>query len=135
MVANMRRASLTIALLLVLALAVPASAATWRTYGTVRAGGGGETSASTAAADVEDIQLGIYTYGTARTMRWAGYWDCWSGANISSREKAGTVTTRSRAWTWINVRASRTRTDVCEFRGRAYPADYTGRHKIKLRVR
>lgn len=58
MVANMRRASLTIALLLVLALAVPASAATWRTYGTVRAGGGGETSASTAAADVDDIQLG-----------------------------------------------------------------------------
>lgn len=42
------------------------------------------------ATNVEDIQLGIYTYGRSRTMRWDGDWYCLRGtSSIPARSATG----------------------------------------------
>lgn len=130
-----KRVSSMVVLMLVFALAVPASAATWRTYASLRANAGWSTFGSTAASSVEDIQLGIYTYDASKRMEWDGDWYCSKGWSSSSRSKSGTVTTSPRTWKWINLRASSTRMDECNFSGSANPANYSGSHKIRLRVR
>ena len=132
---KMKRLGWLTALLLVVALAVPASAATWRGYGSTRANAGWSTFVSTGAPNVEDIQLGIYTYGKGRTVEWNGDWYCLKGSSTRSRSKSGTVTTRARTWKWINLRSSSTRMDECAFSGGAQPTSFTGSHKIRLRVR
>lgn len=130
-----RRISVMAALLMVLALAVPASAASWRTYGTVRADAGNGAATSTVATAVEDVRLGIYTYGTGRRMQYDAYWGCSQGDATASRSKTGTVTTRPRTWKWVTVRASSRRMDRCDLWASAHPATATGRTKIKLQVR
>lgn len=142
MVKKMRRVSVAAALLVALALAVPASAASWRTYGSLRGDGSQGTSVSTLAPEVEDIQLGIYTYGQSRTIHYRGWWYCWRGSDAGSRSKDGRIKTQPRTWKWINLRVSNTRMDACNLGGSAIdlhgstiPVMSGTHHKIKLRVR
>lgn len=131
---TMRRISLMALLLAMLALAVPASAASWRTYATARADGGRGPSVATTARNVEDIQLGIYTYDAGRNVGYEAYWSC--PADRPPREQYGGVKTKPNRWTWVNLRASNTPTKVCSLSaGAVLDGASDGRYKISLRVR
>lgn len=126
-------------LLLVLALtllAVPASAASWRNYASVRANGGNYASGYTSARTVQDIQLGIYTYGSSATVDWDGSWSCYTSnyGSYGSRSKSGHITTSPRTWKWIDLRSSSTTRWECTFDGSAVPRNRAS-VKIKLRVK
>jgi hypothetical protein len=139
--AAVRRLLFVLVSVLVLGLAVPASAASWRTYGTVRTDAVAGTNAnyeftalaSGVAKDAKDIQLGVYTFGSSRTVRWEAEFYCEKGTSSVSREKAGRVTTSPNTWKWVNIRANATRMTFCDVWVYATPS--SGAAKVSFRVR
>jgi hypothetical protein len=122
------------ALLLVVALAAPASAATWRNYGSVRADSGWYTMASGSANNTSQIQVGIYTYGRARTVEYDWDWFCEKGGNFKSNSKYGLkTTTQARTWKWVTIRNATYGGWDCDFTASAHPP--AGAHRLKVRVR
>jgi hypothetical protein len=116
-----RRMGALVAMLLVLALAVPASAATWRTIGTATAQGlaseyeSSYSSMWVGARDVADVQVGFKVYGSTRRVEYDYSVWCYDNGNSSSKSRTGL--TRSVApggWRWVTVwsRASKAVCDV-----------------------
>lgn len=129
----MKRLTVVLAIVLAFGLAVPASAATWRGYASVRSDRGVGAVAGGTANKVADIQIGVYTYGRARTVTWDASFFCARGANTSSRDKSGQVTTTARTWTWIWVRNGRAVQDFCDTT--AFVEPNRGAIRLKIRVK
>jgi hypothetical protein len=129
----MRKLVFVLAFVLVLGLAVPASAASWRGYASVRSDRGITALAAGAANNTKDIQIGVYTYGTGRAVQWEATFWCEKGSTSVSRTKSGTVTTSARTWKWINVRANASLMDFCDVTALATPS--AGAVRLKIRVR
>jgi hypothetical protein len=129
----MRRLLFVLVFVVVLGLAVPASAASWRTYANVRSDRGITALASGAAGDTRDIQIGVYTFGSSRSVKWEAEFYCQNASSSVSRTKRGTVTTSANTWKWINVRANAARMTYCDMWGYATPA--SGAVKLAIRVR
>lgn len=116
-----RRMGALVAMLLVLALAVPASAATWRTIGTATAQGLAseyESSYSSmwmGARDVADVQIGFKVYGSTKRVEYDYSVWCYNNGNSSSKSRTGlTRSITPGGWRWVTV-WSRTSRAVCDF--------------------
>jgi hypothetical protein len=133
----MKRIATLLAFVLVFALAVPASAATWRTYANVRADQGKAAYAGGTAKDTTDIQLGIYSYGRNRYVEWQADFTCWKGTDYTSRSKSGTKWVPAGEWRYILVRDAASQSDECDISGYIYPPalDDFGSTRLVLRVR
>lgn len=115
-----RRMGALVAMLLVLALAVPASAATWRTIGTATAQGLAseyESSYSSmwmGARDVADVQIGFKVYGSTKRVEYDYSVWCYNNGNSSSKSRTGlTRSITPGGWRWVTV-WSRTSRAVCD---------------------
>jgi len=109
-----------VAMLLVLALAVPASAATWRTIGTATAQGlaseyeSSYSSMWVGARDVADVQIGFKVYGSTKRVEYDYSVWCYNNGNSSSKSRTGlTRSITPGGWRWVTV-WSRTSRAVCD---------------------
>jgi hypothetical protein len=129
----MRTKLVTLVLALVLALAAPASAATWRGYGSVQADDTPSwTTLSGTANDVRDIQLGFYTFEGGFPLEVSWYHQCMTPTGKRLRSGEREVTTTAGAWTWLTVHDSDRLRD-CEFY--VFTRSEYGPHQVKVRVR
>lgn len=132
----MKRRLGMLAVLLVLGSAVPASAASWRNYGTVHSDGSPSWSIiSGTARSVRDIQLGFYTPEDGLTLEVSWYRECNRldgspnpGAYV--HRSGQPITTTAGAWTWIYIRDSDALRH-CDFY--AFTSS-PGPHRVKVRV-
>ena len=115
-----RRMGALVAMLLVLALAVPASAATWRTIGTATAQGlaseyeSSYSSMWVGARDVADVQIGFKVYGSTKRVEYDYSVWCYNNGNSSSKSRSGlTRSITPGGWRWVTV-WSRTSRAVCD---------------------
>lgn len=115
-----RRMGALVAMLLVLALAVPASAATWRTIGTATAQGlaseyeSSYSSMWVGARDVADVQIGFKVYGSTKRVEYDYSVWCYNNGNSSSKSRTGlTRSITPGGWRWVTV-WSRTSRAVCD---------------------
>jgi len=115
-----RRIGALVAMLLVLALAVPASAATWRTIGTATAQGlaseyeSSYSSMWVGARDVADVQIGFKVYGSTKRVEYDYSVWCYNNGNSSSKSRSGlTRSITPGGWRWVTV-WSRTSRAVCD---------------------
>lgn len=115
-----RRIGALVAMLLVLALAVPASAATWRTIGTATAQGlaseyeSSYSSMWVGARDVADVQIGFKVYGSTKRVEYDYSVWCYNNGNSSSKSRTGlTRSITPGGWRWVTV-WSRTSRAVCD---------------------
>ncbi len=116
----LRRTAASVTLLLVFALAAPASAATWRTVVTVVAQGHEsetEPSYSYAWANsraVAEVQLGFKVYGSTKRIDYAYEITCWHNGNKSGKSRPGlTRTVKPGAYRWVTV-WSRSQKNMCD---------------------
>lgn len=115
-----RRGTASVTLLLVLALAAPASAATWRTVATVVAEahrGEAVPSYSLAwagARDVSEVQVGFKVPGSARKVDYAYEITCWHDGAKSTKRRVGlSKSVTPGAYRWVTV-WSRTKQNMCD---------------------
>lgn len=127
-----RLLSLT-SLFLIIVLAVPASAATWKNVGSVRTVDG-LAALSGSMRNVEDIQIGITNQGAGTRFEWDVYWSCDRGYNFASRSKSGSVWVGRHATRWVTVRNAGSAWDFCSYSPNVNQRNYND-HAFKLRVR
>ncbi len=137
---KVRRHAMTLSLLLVLVLAAPASAATWRTLGTAKAQGhAGEGQNSFSALyvggrDVSEIQIGFKVYKRARTVAYDYSVYCWHNGNAPSKSRTGlSESVEPGGWHWVTVWARATK-NVCDTEVSTVLGNY-GSATVKTRVR
>jgi len=135
-----RRIGALVAMLLVLALAVPASAATWRTIGTATAQGlaseyeSSYSSMWVGARDVADVQIGFKVYGSTKRVEYDYSVWCYNNGNSSSKSRTGlTRSITPGGWRWVTV-WSRTSRAVCDVDVSTNLDNY-GYGTVKSRVR
>jgi hypothetical protein len=131
----MKRVFVLTAFLLVFALALPASSATWRTYGAVRSDRGAPAILGGTAKSTTDIQLGLYSYSKGRYIQWDADFTCWRGSNYTSRSKSGKKWVPANTWRYITIRDASSQSDECDVGGFAYPANISDTGSIRLAIR
>ncbi len=121
MMRRTRRIGALAAMVLVRALAVPASAATWRTIGTATAQGlareyeSSHSSLWVGARDVAQVQIGFKVYGSTKRVQYDYSVWCYDRGNSSSKARTGvTRSVTPGGWRWVTVwsRASKAVCDV-----------------------
>ncbi|CAN5903958.1 hypothetical protein BH23ACT10_BH23ACT10_17250 [soil metagenome] len=115
-----RRGTASVTLLLTLALAAPASAATWRTVATVVAEAHraeAEPSYSLAwagARNVSQVQVGFKVSGSARKIDYAYEVTCWHDGERSTKRRVGlSKPVEPGGFRWVTV-WSRTKSNMCD---------------------
>lgn len=135
-----RRTTVMLAMLLAVAMAVPASAAAWQTAASAVGQGDGEnhqspfTSITGSRRDVAEIQIGFKTYGRTRTVEYSYDVACWNNGDYASKYRSDlTRSVEPGAYRWVTV-WSRTRRDVCDVGVTAYMSN-SSTLRTKIRVR
>lgn len=136
----MKRMFTLMALLLVFALAVPASAATWRNVGYSKGVGRSYASAwagiTGQAPNVRKARIGIYNGDTrSRTIRTSRYVSCVnSNYNYTSASKDASHAVASKSWKWVTIFSRTNSWDHCEIDVDAYNFYMRGPLRIRVQV-
>lgn len=137
---------LLVVLLLVLALAIPASAATWRNLGTATAVGNSRTFDSASpgldvmARNARTVQVGVWqNSGRTRNFDFDYYVTAYN-APTGSTSKSGSpsYSVRSGSWKWVTIWSKANAWDSVSVNASAYRAGLGSHYqglKVKVRVR
>lgn len=129
----MKRLLSVTSLFLVLLLAAPASAATWRNVAAVRTVDG-LAAVTGSMRNVEDIQIGIKNQGAGARFEWDAFWSCERGFNFVSKNKDGSVWVGQGRTRWVTIRNAGSAWDSCSYSPAVNERDFNT-HPFKLRVR
>ncbi|HEX6257315.1 MAG TPA: hypothetical protein VFZ70_16020 [Euzebyales bacterium] len=136
----MKRIVVLVVMLLVFALTVPASAATWRNVGSTKGVGRSYAPAWVGmigqASNVKKARIGIYNGDTrSRSIQTSRYVSCTnSNYNYTSGSKNASHSVAAKSWKWVTIFSRTNSWDHCEIDVDAYNFNLRGPLRLRVQV-